>query len=274
LDEALTERIASKAAQVSALHARSGHDPLSTVHHVLLRAFGGVVNAEACAMLAHALPVRTLLKVRDDELRLEALLFGQAGMLRMDLSDPYARLLQREHAVLARLHGLSPAPLAAWKYGRLRPSAFPTLRLAQYARFFALQGDRLVASVLEGDVRSLRERFSVTAGPYWMDRYRFDRPSPEEPKRMGAEAIDHVLVNAVAPLRAALLRGTPGAAVELLRSLPAERNAIVQGWEKAGIRVHDAAGSQALVQLRRTKCGQRACVSCVIGRKLLSRTAP
>jgi hypothetical protein len=206
--------------------------------------------------------------------RLEALLFGQAGMLRTDLVDAYPRLLQREHEVLARLHGLSPAPVAAWKYGRLRPAAFPSLRLAQFAHFIANCGDGLVASVLEGDVQALRARFSVCAGPYWQDRYRFDRPGPVEPKRMGVDAVDHVLVNAVAPLRAALLRTLEGPAVELLRSIPAERNATVREWAKAGIRVRDAAGSQALVHLRKMKCGQRACLSCVIGGELLTRTDP
>ncbi len=275
LDELLQERMERKAVAVSALYARLGHDPLATAYHLLLRGFGGAVNAEACAMLAHALPVRLLLKVRDDPTRLEALLLGQAGMLHAKLEDPHAQTLFHEHRLLAALHGLKPSPAVAWQHGRLRPQAFPGLRLAQFARFFAAHGEALVERVMTGDAAWWREALAVEAGPSWHARYRFDRPSAPLPKRMGGEAIDHVLINAVAPLRMVLARayGRPEAqreATALLRALPAERNEVVRGWARAGIRVGDAAGSQALLELRITRCGQRRCLTCVIGTELLS----
>jgi len=275
LDELLVERLERKASAIAALYVQLGHDPLATAYHVLLRGFGGAVNAEACAMLAHALPVRLLLKLRDDPVRSEALVLGQAGMLHAGLADAHARRLYHEHALLAELHGLRPAPAVAWHYGRLRPQAFPCLRLAQFARFITAHGDALVERLMQGNATDLWESLNVEAGPYWTDRYRFDRPSAPCAKRMGEEAIRHVLINAVAPLRVALGRiqgrkQAMDAAFALLKDLPPERNHIVAGWSRAGLRVNDAAGSQALLELRSARCGQRQCLSCVIGKELLS----
>lgn len=275
LEDMLEERLERKAASIAAAYAQLGHDPAATAYHALLRGFGGPVSADACAMLAHALPLRVLLKVRDDAVRTEALLFGQAGLLEGEFRDDHPRVLQREHHLLARLHGLAPIPGAAWRYGRLRPSAFPSLRLAQFARFIARHGDALVDLVLRAAPEALREAFAVEAASYWNDRSRFDAPAIHAAKRMGSEAIDHLLINAVLPLRLFLGRafGHPRPLEEaraFLRTLPAEDNAVVRGWRKVGITVRDAAGSQALLELRGNHCGQRRCLTCVIGMELLS----
>ncbi|MCC7502757.1 MAG: DUF2851 family protein [Flavobacteriales bacterium] len=279
LEQVLRARLERKAAEVQLLHERLGNDPLATLHHMLLRAMGSKVNAEPFSMLANALPIKTLLKVRDDAARTEALLFGQAGLLQVDFLDEYPRLLQQEHALLARLHDLRPAPVAAWKFGRLRPSAFPSLRIAQYAQLIMQHGNSLMDLLETEDVDQLTARLNVAASTYWNTHHRFDQLSPESVKRLGADAVEHILINAVVPLRLGLgrtlgrKRMSAGAA-ELLRQLPPERNVIMRGWASLGIQAGDAARSQALIELKNHSCALRRCLTCGIGRDLLKRSSP
>jgi|694.fasta_scaffold09824_11 hypothetical protein len=278
LEQALQHRLDRKVGEVLELLRKLGNDPLSALHHLLLRALGGKVNAEPFDMLAHALPIRMLLKVRDDAVRTEALLFGQAGLLQGDMADEHPRLLQREHAHLARTHGLLPVPLAAWKFGRLRPAAFPTLRIAQYARLIMRQGDDLMRLLECDDLSVCRSLLEVEAGPYWDMRYRFDRPSPMSVKRLGDDAVDHVLINAVIPLRMALGRAHGRSrlvegGLGLLGQLPAERNVILRNWSRLGVHALNAARSQALIEHTLHSCAHRQCLTCAIGQDLLQRTS-
>lgn len=279
LEQVLHDRLERKGAEVETLYRRLGNDPRETFYHLLLRGFGFNVNAEAFSMLAIALPLRTLLKYRDDPFRTEALLFGQAGMLRTDLTEEHPRRLQDEHRLLAQLHGLRPAPLAAWKFGRMRPANFPTIRIAQLAQLIS-RSDGAFSSLLEqDDPTALRSALDVEAAGYWREHYRFDHPSAPSAKRLGRPAIDGIIINAVVPYLYSLhrLRADPNSAERALRllcALPTERNKVTAEWEAVGVRVGSAARSQALLELTKAFCGQRRCLSCAIGADLLQRPHP
>lgn len=278
LHRVLIERLERKTRDVEAVMARSGGDTGEAFHRVLLPAIGHKVNAEPFAMLAHALPLKVLLRYRDDELRTEALLFGQAGLLRTDFIDEHPRRLQQEHAVLQHMHGLQPAPLAAWKFARLHPPNFPTLRIAQLAQL-VMRSDGSFGELLdEDDPARLRRLLDVTAGTYWDTHFTFDRASDAHPKRFGEAAADHVIINAIVPFRFALARRTCDEAavqraLDLLERLPAERNAITERWTALGLEATNAARSQALIELKNEHCSRRRCLSCGIGTDLLRNSA-
>lgn len=279
LDRVLVERLARKALDVGAQYERLGRDARVTFYHTLLRGFGSHVNGEPFSMLAYALPLRILERYKDDPFRTEALLFGQAGLLRTDFIDEHPRRLQEEHRVLARLHQLKPAPLAAWKFGRMRPSNFPTVRIAQLAQLIA-RSDGAFSNLLEhDDPRELRAVLDVEAGTYWHDRYRFDRAAPSSVKRLGGAAVDGIIINAIVPFLFALraIRGDDQAAqraLSLLRSLGPEQNTITTGWRALGVGPRSAADTQAMLELKKVHCGQRRCLSCVIGAELLRHPRP
>ena len=189
LERVLIERLERKTMEVEALYRQLGNDASETFYHMLARAFGLKVNAEPFSMFAHALPLKTVLKYRDDALRTEALLFGQAGLLQVDFVDEYPRQLQREHALLAHFHGLRPAPVAAWKFARMRPVNFPTVRIAQLAQLL-MRCDGGLSALLDTDnVNELFNLMDVEASAYWNDHYRFDAcllytsPSPRDRTR-------------------------------------------------------------------------------------------
>jgi hypothetical protein len=274
LKEVLLGRLKRKAAEVTILHDRSGGDVEGTMYRSLARSFGMQVNAEPFSMLADATPLSTMRRFRNDPIRMEALLFGQAGMLQVDLVDEHPRELQAEYAMLASLHQWRPMPVAAWKFGRMRPANFPTIRIAQFAQLLMRCDGSFLQMLRMDDVDELRSLLDVEAGPYWNTHHRFDHPCSSRVKRLGRAAADHIIINAIVPTLFALGRaqGRPAweaKALALLDQLPAERNTVFDGWEDLGLNAATAAEGQALLELRRTYCRQRQCLSCVIGTELL-----
>lgn len=277
LERMLIERLERKTIEVEALFRQLGNDASETVYHMLARALGLKVNAEPFSMLAHALPLKTVLKYRDDALRTEALLFGQAGLLQVDFVDEYPRQLQQEHALLAHMLGLRPAPVAAWKFARMRPVNFPTVRIAQLAQLL-MRWDGGFSALLDTDnVDELFDVMDVEASVYWNDHYRFDVLSAPRSKRLGRAGVEHILINALVPALFALGRLQGRAvyadrALHLLEQLPSERNQLLTGWSALGLRADTAARGQSLIELKNGYCAHRRCLSCGIGNQLLKST--
>lgn len=274
LERVLVERLERKTIEVERSYRALGGDAAETLYHALARAFGLKVNAEPFGMLAHALPLRTVQKYRDQALRTEALLFGQAGLLQVDFVDDYPRLLQQEHAVLARLHQLRPAPVAAWKFGRMRPVNFPTVRIAQLAQVLCRDQGTLSDLLHAERVGDIHHLLDVTASAYWTTHYLFDSPANPRPKRLGRVSADHIIINAIVPVLFALgrIRGVQGLAdraLDLLEQLPPEANSMLERWARMGLVADTAARGQALLELKNTYCSARRCLSCGVGNQLL-----
>jgi hypothetical protein len=280
LERLLIQRLERKTKEVESIYRATGNDPQETLHHILLRCLGKPVNGEPFAMLAHALPLKLLLKYRDDALRVEALLLGQAGFLDGAFTEDHPLRLQQEYRGLAHLHGLRPGPEAAWKFGRLRPPNFPTVRLAQWAVFMAGHGfDRLLAYDDPAEIRALLD---VEATGYWRHHYRPGLPADPKPKRLGRAMADSLILNAIVPCLFTMgrVRGHQRCehrALALLERLPAEENSIIKEWRGLGVKAVSAGQSQALIELRGHFCAERKCLSCGVGmhlHKLVAVQAP
>ena len=279
LTRSLIARLDRKSLQVVDLHERLGHDPASTFYHLLLQSLGMKVNAEPFGMLAHALPLKLLLKYRDDPIRTEALLFGQAGLLQTDLFDEYPRRIQQEYQVLRHLHGIRSMPMVAWKFGRIRPVNFPTVRLAQLAKLFSSNNAPINDLLSAERINEIRQLLDVEADGYWLDHYQFDRITSPKRKKFGRMAADHVIINAIVPALFAFSKFQGRSvlrdrAIELLEQLPAEKNQVLADWASLGIHARSAGRSQALLELKAVYCNKRRCLSCGVGKELLASTSP
>ena len=60
-------------------------------------------------------------------------------------------------------------------------------------------------------------------------------------------------------------------AINLLESLKAEDNRIIRIWRECGLKVDNAADSQALIQLKREYCDVKKCLHCRFGYEYLKR---
>ena len=246
----------------------------------LARNFGFGINNDAFERLARRTPLRLLGKHSDSVLQIEALLFGQAGMLDAQKPgmDSYFNQLCTEYAFLSNKFQLSPMEKESWKLFRIRPQNFPYRRIAMLAQFIE-GGFRMMNRILEAEgEKEMRALFEVELSGYWTKHYTFGKPNERATATLSRSSIDIILINTVAPLLYAYgeLTGNyemTDKAIKLLEDLRAESNSIVSHFVAYGIDCPDALTSQALVQLKREYCDARKCIYCKIGHHLLSKAA-
>lgn len=246
----------------------------------LARNFGFGINNDAFERLARRTPLRLLGKHSDSVLQIEALLFGQAGMLDAQKPgmDSYYNQLCTEYAFLSNKFQLTPMEKESWKLFRIRPQNFPYRRIAMLAQFIE-GGFRMMNRILEAeDEKEMRALFEVELSGYWTKHYTFGKPNERATATLSRSSIDIILINTVAPLLYAYgeLTGNyemTDKAIKLLEDLRAENNSIVSHFVAYGIDCPDALTSQALVQLKREYCDARKCIYCKIGHHLLSKAA-
>lgn len=246
----------------------------------LARNFGFGINNDAFERLARRTPLRLLGKHSDSVLQIEALLFGQAGMLDAQKPgmDSYYNQLCTEYAFLSNKFQLTPMEKESWKLFRIRPQNFPYRRIAMLAQFIE-GGFRMMNRILEAEgEKEMRALFEVELSGYWTKHYTFGKPNERATATLSRNSTDIILINTVAPLLYAYgeLTGNyemTDKAIKLLEDLRAESNSIVSHFVAYGIDCPDALTSQALVQLKREYCDARKCIYCKIGHHLLSKAA-
>lgn len=247
------------------------------VFYVLLtRNFGFGLNAEVFEKMALSLPFTYIRKQSDNLFQVEALLFGQAGMLEdPHLNDTYYQQLRAEYHFLQSKYTLKNREGYLFKKMRVRPSSSPHLRIAQLAALLQ-NGDRLFSSILEQEeYGQWIALFQAEPSCYWHTHYSFGKEAPKAEKPIGEASLNIILINTVAPLLFAYGKRTASErfcerAVKLLESLKPERNKIIGEFSGAGVTPQNALDSQALIQLRKEYCDQRKCLYCRIGHTILS----
>lgn len=235
--------------------------------------FGMPVNTDAFLCLSFSMPFMLLARQRQHQHRLEALLFGQAGMLGGSFTDAYPQELQREYLFLQHKYKLEPMAAHGWQWLRMRPSSFPTMRIACFASLLH-NNPHLFSRLLETEHLPEAENiFFVEPSAYWGHHYRFDVPSVHT-AGIGKGTVQHLLINTVVPLLYLYgeYMGLPQykqRALRFLRELPAENNRVLRGWAEEKVIPANAGDSQALLQLKQCYCDQKRCLECGVGHWLL-----
>lgn len=277
----LLERLQHKAARIEEALRRNHGDWNATCFETLARGLGFGLNSEPFEMLARSISLNHLRRHSDNQLQMEAIFFGQAGMLDRLLhrDDTRYQLMCREYQFLALKYGMRPIPKAAWKFSKTRPQNFPYRRIALLAKAMAETPDLLNKILTAGsDDDRLRPIFGWRVDPYWSRRTGFGcAPQTEaQPPALSPGSVNILLINVVAPLlyTYALLHSDHDmkqSALDLLLSLPPEKNAIVRSWQQLGFKPKDSAGSQALIHLKKEYCERNECMRCRFGALILRR---
>ena len=280
LNSLVVERLQEKAESISGIIAETCNDWEETFYRVLSRYFGFRVNTEPFEMLATALPFKIIRKHVDNRFQIEALLFGTSGMLdeglfRNAINDDYYKELIREYKILSAKYSLRSIHGWLWKFSKLRPVNFPTIRITQLASMLSVTGGLFSKIIETQDIRALRKVFEVTASEYWDDHYVFGKKSRKISKSSGTIASDILLINAVIPVIFVYGKSRDNhemceRAISFLEEIKAEKNSIITDWGKAGVEASSAFDSQALLQLRNEYCKKRRCLDCRIGTRLIS----
>ena len=275
LERLAIERLEQKSEAIMQVYAATANNWEETLYRQLARNYGFSLNALPFETLAKSLPLKILLKHRDNLLQLEAMLFGQAAMFPdSEATDTYIVELQKEYNFFRQKYDLKPVDRFLWKFLRLRPINFPTLRIAQFAALLH-RNEHLFSQIIEAEsVETLETVFDVRASEYWDSHYVFGKESAKRRKTFGKTAINMVLINTVVPFLFVYgkMRGIDkycSRAVNILENLPSENNAIIAQWTKLGAQNSNAFFSQAILQLHNEYCRPKRCLHCAIGNKIV-----
>lgn len=239
--------------------------------------FGFKVNTIPFELLADSLPQHILAKNKDNRLAIEALLFGQAGFLEQELSDEYPNRLKSEYDFLQKKYGLKPIDRSLWKFLRMRPQSFPTIRLAQFTALI-IKSNHLFSRVLEiDDLEKMYELFEyLPVNDYWLTHFHFNKSTKRVNVQPGRKSVQNIFINTICVFLFAYGKYTDqpqfmDRALDFLDHIPAEENIIIAKYLDAGVKAHNAFMSQALLQLNKYYCTQKKCLNCGIGIKILKK---
>jgi len=272
----MIERLEDKTSEILTRLQQNNNDWNETFYQVLARMFGFKVNSVPFEMLAKSLPIGILAKHKSSLFQLEALLFGNSGMLNDQLlGDDYYINLRNEYSFLYKKYQLKGIESHLWKFMRLRPGNFPTVRISQFASLIH-RSHGLFSRIIEIEsLEELRQLFEVQASEYWNAHYSFNKNSPRNSiKELGENSINTLIINVVIPFlfvfgekqNKDVLKNR---SLEFLEQLPSEENSIIEKWQKLGVESRSAFESQALLQLKNKYCERKKCLNCQIGVKLV-----
>jgi len=274
----LAERLMRKAKAIENYLQQSNYHWEEIFWWLLSRNFGMKVNGDAFEEMARSIPLNILARHKNQVHQLEALLLGQAGLLKENTDsyrdkEDYPLMLKKEYQFYKNKYKLKPASGTVF-FLRMRPGNFPTIRLAQLA-MLVHESAHLFSKIKEASsVKEVKKWFDVTANDYWHYHYRFDETSSFKKKNLGAAMIDNIIINTIAPMLFAYgsyhnEEKYKQKALQWLEETSAENNSITRGFQKLKIENKNAFDSQALIELKNEYCDKKRCLDCSVGNAIL-----
>ncbi len=274
IDRMVMERLEQKTKKVVDGLKADLHDWEAATMNLLARSLGMKTNAHTFGVFSQSVPWNKLF--RHNDLQKEALIFGLAGFLDDHPQDEYQQVLQNEFTYLKRKLGLiQKVSRHHWKFSKLRPANFPTVRLAQLTAILQRQAQLFGKLIGAESLKQVEETLRAPLSAYWSHHYDFNKCSGKPMVPIGKTTLESVIINAVVPLLVAYGRALDEQsliekAVSWLETLSAENNVITRKWDEAGLENKSALQSQGLIQLYKSYCSRRRCLQCGIGNKILN----
>jgi len=276
MNSLVVERLQQKTAHIAELLKQYLNSWEEVFYIGLARSFGFGLNAVPFELTARSISYSQLMRHCNNAKQTEALLMGQAGFLDdAVLFNEYYKDLRMEYIHLKNKYGLKPVPKHLWKFLRLRPVNFPTIRLAQFAAILS-KSEGLFSKVLAcSNLTELTVLFEAKPSAFWDTHYTFDSTSPPSVKKPGTESIHTLIINTVIPFL--FIYGKMSGneelqekAIRLLSTLPPENNRILRRWETYGIKADSAFMSQGIIQMNNLYCARKKCLACSIGIRVVT----
>lgn len=267
------ERLEQKSTQVQQLLKRSNNNWEATLFALLAKNFGLKINSEAFFNFANSFDFSILRKVSNNLMQLEALIFGQAGLLINTYESVYFETLKKEYAYLQIKFKIAPISAGQVQFFRLRPNNFPTIRLSQLASIYYLH-QNLFSKIIEiQTVEGFYELLNVSTSSFWESHYTFEKESKKSIKKLTKYFIDLLLINTIIPIKFMYLKSLGktdfSALLAIIEAIKPEKNTIVSKFIDLKIKAINAFETQALLQLKNEYCNQQRCLDCEIGKELL-----
>ncbi|WP_285008841.1 DUF2851 family protein [Pedobacter faecalis] len=277
LARTMVTRLEEKSAEILNTLKRTKGDWKETFYVTLARNFGFNVNAAPFELLACSLPSHILARHANQPLEIEALIFGQAGFLDQSFSEDYPARLRSMYGFLKTKYQLCSIDKSLWKFLRMRPHSFPTIRLAQFSACIRKSAGIFSKVTACRDLKTLYKLFSdLPVDPYWRTHCHFGKPAAERSLQPGIGSVENIAINTCCYVLFAFGKHTSqpkyiDRALHFLDAIQPESNAILKKYADAGLTPDNAFESQALLQLNKYYCKQKKCLNCGIGIKILKQ---
>ncbi|HRI00379.1 MAG TPA: DUF2851 family protein [Saprospiraceae bacterium] len=237
------------------------------------------VNVDAMNILSSLVPRKLLLKQSGHLFQMEALLLGAAGFLETEEdAGSYLLELKSEYQFLRQKFDLQSMNPSEWKFLRMRPAHFPTIRIAQIAALIC-HHPQLFSEILQAkSLEELRLLFKNSVSDFWKHHFSFKKKGTDHAhEQIGKNTIEILLINAVFPLIYCYgfynsKEELCDLAMEWARGLKAESNKFTNEFTDYGFTINSSADSQAVIQLKTNYCNSKKCLQCSIGTQLMKKS--
>lgn len=275
LERLYFERLENKSVLVEQLLTKSKNNWEAVLFTLLAKNFGLKVNAQAFLSIAQSIDFSIIRKLQSKPQQLEALFFGQAGLLEDAIQEPYYQGLVKDYTFLKQKFQLKNQAITPLQFFRLRPPNFPTIRLSQLAILYHTQ-QSLFASII--DCKTLEDfykLFTVSTASFWESHYTFEKASRKSKKTTTKAFIDLLLINTVLPVRFSYDKHQGktdnDTIVAIMQQIRSEKNSIVNRFKQLKKLPDTALNSQALLELKTNYCDKNKCLQCAVGNTVISQ---
>jgi hypothetical protein len=281
LEQALLDRINSKSTIFGDILTKANYDWEKASYNMLAYNFGFKINSETFLKLSLITPLKIIQKERYDLTNIEALLMGQANLLKdanNNLNqDEYIADLKKRYNYLINKYNIQEGKISKteWLFFRLRPANFPTIRIAQFSQLIHLNKHKSILELfLHTTIEELYKQFSIVQSPYWQSHYLPGKQTNKSIPGIGKSSIQNIMINTLVPIlnTYARIKKAPQyiqKSIDILQSIPPENNKITRLWKKLAIIPKNAYESQGLIELFNNFCKKKKCMHCTIGLYLI-----
>lgn len=270
------ERLEDKSVLITQLLNDSNNDYEAVLFKLLAKNFGLKTNAEAFLNFASSIDFTIVRKLQNDVFKLQSLFFGQTGFLEKKSEEKYVIDLKNEYDYLKHKFSLKSIHNGQFQFFRMRPTNFPTIRIAQLASLYHKHQNLFSKLIETSDLKIIYQLFSVDLDDFWKTHYTFQKVSSKSVKRITNSFVDLLLINTIVPLKFNYLksRGEVDEAelLGLIQQLKPEKNSIIDKFKELEISFKNAFETQALLQLKNKYCAKKRCLQCAIGNVILNKT--
>ncbi|MNX51259.1 hypothetical protein D3C86_819120 [compost metagenome] len=276
LERLFFDRLERKSKSIYSLLGKTNQDWEAVLFCLLAKNFGLNTNGEIFFKIAQSFPFSIIRKESFEVENLEALIFGNAGLLDVDKEDIYFKDLKFRYFYLLHKYQLEKTIVEPVQFFKHRPDNFPTIRLSQLSNLYHVHQNLFSKIIMLRSVNSMYELFQVSAAPYWLTHYQFDKESPKKKKTLSQSFIDLIIINTIIPLQFAYAKSQGKEMDEdligILNDVDPEKNSIMDKFNTFGIQSKNAFESQSLLQLKNEYCDKSRCLECAIGIELLKNS--
>src|SRR5690606_3984174 len=273
LENLYFERLERKSKAIQAMLIISKNDWEAVLFKLLAKNFGLKVNGDAFLSLANSFDFQVVRKLQAKPEQLEALFFGQSGILEEKIEDAYYQNMTKDYKFLKQKFKLNNASVLTPQFFRLRPPNFPTIRLSQLAILYHTQ-QNLFSKIIAATTRDeLYRLLKVATSDFWKNHYTFGKVSKESKKVLTTSFMDLLLINTILPLKFSYAKfqghSVDGSVLSIIQEIDSEKNSIVDKFNSLKNMSKSALESQALIQLKTEYCIKNKCLHCAIGNGIL-----